>query len=123
MKKTAIFKRYNGYFGDHVVGVFSAAEYLADYDVRIFLGSYDEIAVSLHNIRYINSGSSVLFTIPVRTAPGYSIKINSASVGCDNGTAEEVIKFFHEDYSDVYIAKMIQHLIFDNKKKRATPGL
>lgn len=123
MKKAATFKRYNGYHGDHVVGVFSAAEHLSDYDVRIFLGSYDEIAVSLHNIRYVNSGSSILFAIPVRRADGFTIKINSASVSCDSGTAEEVMQFFHKDYSDVYIAKMIQHLIFDNKKKRATPGL
>lgn len=118
----ATFKRYENYSG-HIVGIFSADGGMMDYDVRIFQGSYDEMVISLHNIRYVHSPGSVQFTIPVKKADSMSIKINSASVGCDSGKAEDLIRFLHESYSDIYIAKMIQHLIFDHKKRRATPGL
>lgn len=118
----ATFKRYHN-FNCHIVGIFSGDKSMQDYDVRIFQGSYDEIVVSLHNIRYVHCPGSVQFAIPVKKADGMAIKINSLSVGCDSGKAENLIRFLHESYSDVYIAKMIQHLIFDHKKKRATPGL
>lgn len=118
----ATFKRYHNFNG-HVVGIFSGDKSMQDYDVRIFQGSDKEIVISLHNIRYVHNPGSVQFTIPVKKADSMSIKINSASVGCDSGKAENLIRFLHENYSDIYIAKMIQHLIFDHKKRRATLGL
>lgn len=93
-----------------------------DYETDIFQSAYDEICIYLKNIRYINS-YGVQFIIPVRKKDGYRIKINKSSVSNDTGKAADLIEYLSTPLGSNFISGMVQKLIFENEKKRATPGL
>lgn len=96
---------------------------LSTYDVDIFQCAYDEICICLDNTGYINCPSGVQFDIPIKKKAGFSIKVNKASVSNDSGKASDLIDFLSTETGGAFINGMIKKLIFENEKKRATPGL
>lgn len=90
------------------------------YDVDIFQCAYDEICIDVKNNLY-NDPAHVQFDIPIKVAPGYSWKCNAASIGENEGKAENIIRLFSE--YDSFAWASVRKLIFEHPKKRATPGL
>lgn len=92
------------------------------YDVDIFQCAYDEICISIQNTLYSPDARSVLqFDIPVRKAPGFCWKCNVASIGENEGKAENIISLFKNN--DAYAWASVRRLIFEHPKKRMTAGL
>lgn len=92
------------------------------YQVSIFQSSYNEICISLKNDLY-HDPTIIQFTFPVKKYNGIAFKCNAASVGCDTGKAEDIIKFFSTWPGSEYLQAAINKLIFEHPKKRCTPGL
>lgn len=92
------------------------------YNVDIFQCAYDEICICIENTIYRPEARTMLqFDIPIKKAPGYSWKCNVASIGENEGKAENIIKLFRE--YDSFAWATVRKLIFEHPKKRATPGL
>ena len=92
----------------------------ADYMTLIFSNAYDEICIYITNHIYIDP-THVIFEIPIRKAPGFSWKCNTASIGENEGKAENIINLFKE--YDAYAWATVRKLIFEHPKKRLTAGL
>lgn len=92
------------------------------YNVDIFQCAYDEICIGLQN-RLYHSGSFIQFDIPIKTAIGFAIKVNTASVGNNSGSAAALIDFLETDTGRAFIRGMVQKLIFDHPRKSKTLGL
>ena len=92
------------------------------YDVDIFQSAYDKICISLHkDLCSPDGGTCFQFDIPIKKAPGFCWKCNTASIGEKEGKAENIIKLFQE--WDSFAWASIRKLIFEHPKKRLTPGL
>ena len=92
------------------------------YEVDIFQCAYDEICICLTNTIYFDR-HSIQFDIPVKKAAGYSIKVNTASISNDTGSAADLIEFLDGWIGKNFISGLVNKLIFEHPKKRLTPGL
>lgn len=106
---------------DHVqIHGFKADGRCGIYDIDIFQIAYDEICISIVN-RIFTNPQHVQFFIPIREARGCCWKCNAASIGENEGKAENIIRLFMEH--DAYAWASVRHLIFEHPKKSLTPGL
>lgn len=92
------------------------------YDVDIFQSSYNEIVISLKN-RLYHDPSSVQFVFRVREKEGIAWQVNKSSLSNDSGKAADLVEFFATWPGENYIRATVHKLIFNNAKKRCTPGL
>ena len=79
----------------------------------------EDLPGNMVKFEYISpAGEKGSYAFPVKPAPGYVVKINRASIGTDQGTAESLIKFFHDGVcGKTFFGKAVAHMILQNPHK------